>query len=113
MLEAVLMGPWPAELRMNAVPCSDVERAIRSFGNDDAHASLAVDLEGARLACHFFCASEIEFDLDPSEIGEANFGALCAFMSLVSSATGRDVVVTEEKLPGDPDLRVLGGDTPA
>lgn len=96
LLAVLLAGRWHTELRVNDEPSTDIKEAVRTLDSVSDHAGLTVSLPGATLNCQFFTTSQIEFDLDPSEIGPSNFGALCEFISLMSNATARNVFITEE-----------------
>lgn len=60
---------------------------------------LSLLLGGAILNCHFFCAEEIEFDLDPAEVGPTQAEALTTFMRVLGEAANKPVVLTMENSP--------------
>jgi hypothetical protein len=52
---------------------------------------------GIRVGCHFFWDSEIEFDIDPSEVtSQSALDDLLGFMRLVGDTIGRTVTLTRE-----------------
>jgi len=51
------------------------------------------------LACHFFVTNEIEFDLDPRQVGESQLRALMEFMARLGDLTGKPVALTPENGP--------------
>jgi hypothetical protein len=58
------------------------------------------------LNCHFFGVDEIEFDLDPREIGDSDqFERLVGFMRLLGELTGKVVLLTPENFKERPILR--------
>ena len=68
---------------------------------------LSVLVCGVQLNCHFFCESEIEFDLDPREIrSQVEFDAVLQFMNTLCVATGKTTVMTPENVPEAPFIRV-------
>lgn len=49
------------------------------------------------INCHFFCVSEIEFDVDPRDIdGLDDVDALGRFMTMLGQATLKPVILTHE-----------------
>ncbi|MGL4965019.1 MAG: hypothetical protein ACRC67_27580 [Inquilinus sp.] len=80
-----------------------VARALPDRTEDafESRASAAVLLSfsigKAVLNCHFFAVDEIEFDLDPREIGDSDqYERLVAFMRLLGELTGKVVLLTPE-----------------
>lgn len=65
-------------------------------GAGDRKPLLVVTIDGVRVCTHFFSDEEIEFDLDPSELNEANFLAVCDFLKCLAQATGKAVLITDE-----------------
>ncbi|HYE05404.1 MAG TPA: hypothetical protein VEL07_07720 [Planctomycetota bacterium] len=73
---------------------------------DDAAAIFSARMERSALLtcrigsmqanCHFFDPTEIEFDIQPSDVSAANFGELTAFMHLLASVAGQPAVITHE-----------------
>ena len=60
---------------------------------------LSIDLGGVTVNSHFFEQTEIEFDLDPSEVrGQRELDSLVQFMHLLADATGRDAILTPENM---------------
>ena len=58
---------------------------------------LSVDLHGPIANAHFFTETEIEFDLDPSQVvSQRELDAVLEFMQLLASATGRETILTPE-----------------
>ena len=74
---------------------------------DDPSRMLSVDTAGVRLNCHFFDENEIEFDLDPREIGgQAQLDAVIAFMKTIACATGKPALMTPENMHEHAFIRV-------
>ena len=60
---------------------------------------LSVDLGGVTANSHFFEATEIEFDLVPSEVkGQRELDSVIQFMHLLADATGREAILTPENM---------------
>ncbi len=60
----------------------------------------------AQLNCHFFSQDEIEFDLDPAEVAEAeDLFAVAEFMETIGWRTGKTVILTQENTRKNPILR--------
>jgi hypothetical protein len=52
---------------------------------------------GFTINCHFFTPAEIEFDIDPREMGGRDAGeAIVRFIAAIGEATRKPVVLTEE-----------------
>ena len=67
---------------------------------------LSFSIGKAVLNCHFFGVDEIEFDLDPRDIGDSDqFKTLIGFMSLLGKLTGKTVLLTPENVRESPILR--------
>jgi len=61
---------------------------------------LKIILGQAKMNCHFFTEEEIELDIDPSEVtSQVEFDAIVDVLSLIGSALGRDVILTDENVP--------------
>ena len=74
----------------------------------EKHTMLSVDVQGIHIACHFFYAGEIEFDIDPREVSdEARFGHLCEFIRGVGKRLGRSVILTPEMCGGREDEAII------
>ena len=65
---------------------------------------LRIGIGEIRLYCHFFGTDDIELDLDPKEITEANLPTLLHFMRSVGRRLAKDFVVTGENMPHCPFL---------
>ena len=88
---------------------SNVAEAFPEPGHADR--LLSVDLDGPIANAHFFTESEIEFDLDPSEVhGQRELEALVRFMRLLANATGCEVILTPENQEHVRILRVRPND---
>ena len=67
----------------------------------------SVTVTGVQLNCHFFGASEIEFDLDPREItGQPQLDGVLGFMRTLAGASGRTALMTPENMHEVPFIRV-------
>lgn len=61
--------------------------------------TMTVDISGLHVNCHFFALEEIEFDLDPADVMDADrLEAVIRFMSGLASAAGKDVLLTAENV---------------
>lgn len=85
--------------------------AERLFAPDrEVSPLLSLFIEGMQVNCHFFDADEIEFDLDPSEVtGQTGLDGLLAFMRLLSNATGKAAILTDENDRTNPIFRIVPG----
>ena len=60
------------------------------------------------LNCHFFGKDEIEFDLDPSDVSDADrFETLVGFLRRLGELTDKTVLLTPENHQQSPILRYL------
>ncbi len=67
---------------------------------------LRVDPEHLGLNCHFFGVEQIEFDLDPRDITDADrFGSLLEFMRGLSEVLGKEIRLTPENMENLPYFR--------
>ena len=82
----------------NAEPPRSVDEVFALRANHAVTGSYRV--EGITYNCHFFEVSEIEFDVDPSEIADHD-GAdrLSRFIKRLAYLTGKPVRLTHENLP--------------
>jgi hypothetical protein len=68
-----------------------------------AVALLSVDIGGIIVNCHFFPGDEIEFDIDPSEVGSQRaLDELLNFLKTIGEACKKPVSLTPENLPAHP-----------
>lgn len=83
------------------------DRAEEAFvSRTSAGVLLSFSIGKAVLNCHFFVVDEIEFDLDPREIGDSEqFEALVGFMRLLGKLTAKVVLLTPENVRERPILR--------
>lgn len=51
------------------------------------------------IKCHFFEDDKIEFDIDPRDVGAANWPELVTFLFDLSRVTGKPCLLTEENCP--------------
>lgn len=70
---------------------------------DSPLTTLAIDVSGVRVVCHFFTVHEVELDLDldldPAQVSESSkVDAIFAFTKGLSSAVGKGVLLTPENL---------------
>jgi hypothetical protein len=100
------LDPAPI-FRVDGVAKAIPDRAEGAFeSRASAGALLSVSIGKAVLNCHFFGVDEIEFDLDPREIGDSDqFERLVAFMRLLGELTGKVVLLTPENFKESPILR--------
>ena len=84
--------------RLDGEPAAPPQRVEAIFEAGRTQGVLLCFLVGeATMNCHFFVEDEIEFDLDPREIGgPAQAEALTGFMALLGRATAKTVVLTME-----------------
>ena len=58
------------------------------------------DAGGIEVACHFFTAHQIEFDLRPEEVtGPERLAAVTSFLHDLATAIGKSAVLTMENVP--------------
>lgn len=81
----------------------DVEQDLESFGfatlrkrQYEDSVLLSVMFDGHWANFHFFSGTDIEFDIDPRDVNEANFSSLFDFMAEMSTVVGQPVIVTDE-----------------
>lgn len=61
--------------------------------------ALHFEVGGVEVACHFFVADEIEFDLWPQDVtGPERLVAVAAFIRELASAVGKPAVLTMENM---------------
>jgi hypothetical protein len=83
----------------------DVAQTFARCG--EAAALLSVFTRNARLNCHFFDETEIEFDLDPREVvGQADLDDVINFMALLATTTHKPALLTPENMHDAPFIRV-------
>jgi hypothetical protein len=69
----------------------------------------SVFLEQVQLNCHFFTHSQIENDIDPSQLHSLeDHHRLMAYLVAISTALGKEVIVTAENIPEGVYIRVNG-----
>lgn len=73
-------------------------KATEAFGEPGwTDRLLSVDLHGPIANTHFFTETEIEFDLDPGEVGsQRELDSVLQFMHLLADATERETILTPE-----------------
>lgn len=98
-LKAALESDWPTDLRVNDQATDQIEEAIATLRDTESWASMSIDVSGAILNCNFFTEDEIELDLSPEEISDANLKLLLEFIAMLANATERNIFVTEEGGP--------------
>jgi hypothetical protein len=57
---------------------------------------MTLHIAGMRINTFFYTEEWIEFDVDPTEVQEDNFGDLCNFMMTLSAATETSCILTDE-----------------
>ena len=97
-LDALRSSSFPdavlSERVESPVPASAAEASPESGRADRL---LSVDLHGPIANAHFFTETEIEFDVDPSQVfSQRELDAVLEFMQLLASATGREAILTPE-----------------
>lgn len=69
----------------------------------------SVFLEHVQLNCHFFTDAQIENDMDPSQFQSLDdHHRLMAYLVAISTALGKEVIVTAENVPAGVYIRVNG-----
>ena len=106
---------WAAEdhqdgQQLDAIDVAYIER--RWDAGADALTTLgSVFLEQVQLNCHFFADTQIENDIDPSEIRSLeDHHRLMAYLVALSRALNKEVIVTAESCPECVCIRVNGPD---
>lgn len=103
LLRALPGWPYPWRYEVDGAAAALPSSARDAFAGP--HAFLAIDVEGVRVACHFFSLEDLEFDIDPRDVkGAREFAALEAFIGRVGAAVGRAVRMTPENTPDLPFL---------
>lgn len=69
-----------------------------------ASPQMELDLDGLRLQCRFIDSSEIELDLDPTELNDARFESLLGFLRNLGQLLGRNVYLSPENIHNLPLL---------
>jgi hypothetical protein len=60
---------------------------------------LCITLDHVQVNCHFFCAEQIEFDIDPRDITDADtFALVLNFMADVGKTLSKEVRLTPENM---------------
>ncbi len=106
---------WEAEDHLEGKPLDAIDAAYIERRWDAGAEALAiwgnVFLENIRLNCHFFTHTQIENDLDPSEIRSMeDHHRLVGYLVAISSALQKEVIVTGENCPECVCIRVNGSD---
>lgn len=107
-LDALRVSPFPLRYSRSGVECELPTEAAAAFPPpDQCDRLLSVDLGGPIANAHFFTESEIEFDLDPSELrGQPELDAVVDFLRLLADATGLVTILTPEGFRDAPILVV-------
>ena len=59
--------------------------------------SLQIKIDGIALHSYFFCREEIDFDIDPREVGQAHaLQHVLEFFGRIADLLNKDVVITPE-----------------
>jgi len=97
-LDALRSSPFQMRYVRAAIECPLPSGAAEAFPEPGwADRLLSVDLHGPIANAHFFTETEIEFDLDPREVGsQRELDSILQFMHLLASATGREAILTPE-----------------
>jgi hypothetical protein len=114
VLDALRAEKFPMEFTVAGSRAELPQKVSEMFPRDahDASRMLSVDRAGVRLNCHFFDENEIEFDLDPREVGgQAQLDAVVAFMKVLACATGRFALMTPENMHEHAFIRVSASGT--
>lgn len=101
VLDALRVGPFELKYyrddTLSELPAA-AQQAFPDAGWSDR--LLWVIFAGVQAKCHFFTTDEIEFDIDPREVrGQEQLNAVFEFMRLLSRATGKCAILTEENCP--------------
>ena len=97
-LDALRSSSFPMGYFRAGVESSLPPSAAEAFPESGrADRLLSVDLHGPIANAHFFTETEIEFDLDPSQVfSQRELDAVLEFMQLLANATGRETILTPE-----------------
>jgi hypothetical protein len=77
---------------------------------DDPPTGLTIEVGSVRVVCHFFTIDEIEFDVNPADVGDvSSLADLFGFMSGLAEAVGKDVLLTPENCRDIPIFRFRPG----
>jgi hypothetical protein len=87
--------------------------AVKEYWDSNGHReviSATIKLASINVKCHFFDESEIENDIDPSEINsQEDHDKFIGYLRDISVSLDKDVIVTDENTKGSVLARVTGG----
>ena len=106
---------WEAEDHLDGQELDAIDAAYIARRWDAGGEALVqwanVFVENIRLNCHFFTATQIENDFDPSAIRSMeDHHRLMGYLVAISTALQKEVIVTSENCPEWPYIRVNGSD---
>lgn len=106
---------WEAEDHLDGQELDVIDAAYMARRWDAGGAALVqwanVFVENIKLNCHFFTATQIENDFDPSAIGSMeDHHRLMEYLVAISTALQEEVIMTAENCPEWPYIRVNGSD---
>lgn len=101
VLDELRAGPYELTYFRDGVLSELPLTAQDAFPDEKTCAQLlSIGFAGVLVNGHFFIPDEIEFDIDPREFhGQEQLDAVFEFMRLLSRATGKCAILTEENGP--------------
>jgi hypothetical protein len=97
LLTALFRWGYPLSWSVDGEGCPAFISAAEAFARRlDAGVLLKIDVGGIQVNTFFFAEDEIELDIQPREVSEANFGSLSLFLARVGDLLQRQVSITEE-----------------
>lgn len=98
VLNAIANSPYPSSFTVNGVENPDIPRKWSTVmpKTDGPRSTFHLSINGITANTYFFVEDYIEFDIDPRAAKEPNVPDLCRFMLLLSKATGKPCVLTDE-----------------
>ncbi len=112
-LDALRSSPFRMRYFRAGIECSLPSNAAEAFPEPGwVDRLLSVDLHGPIAHTHFFTETEIEFDLDPGEVGrQSELDTILQFMHMIANATERETILTPENQADIAIFRVRPNDT--
>jgi hypothetical protein len=107
-LSEVRLSDYPIEFTHggNLIDLPSNIGSIKKLQESDP-TTLSIFVNEIRVNCHFFITSEVEMDINPTEINsDSSFNSLIEFLKFLSNIANSNVVLTHENSQGNVILTV-------
>ncbi|WP_075617936.1 hypothetical protein [Paenisporosarcina indica] len=108
-LDWILISHWGiAFYKDGQVKVYEETDAAHFFNEKKNHTiQMSIDIKGILINCHFFSEDELEFDIQPKEVGSTTEAIeVFQFMKKLSKILGKVSILTEENSPEYPLVTV-------